>query len=90
MNARGLHSTNTETKIEMTPFLLCNDIPRVDSVDGGLSRRLFVVPFRSLFKSQEEIDNMVNTTNVYLKNGDYESTEFRNEYKPTLFHIQNN
>ena len=87
VNARGLYSTNTTTKIELTAFLLCNDIPRVDSVDGGLARRLFVVPFRSLFKDADEIETMANKSNVYLKNGDYESTEFREENQLTLFHI---
>ena len=87
VNARALYSTNTTTKIEMTAFLLCNDIPRVDSVDGGLARRLFVIPFRSLFKSDDEISSMANTKNVYLKNGDYESTEFRDMYQLSLFHV---
>ena len=87
VSARGLYSTNTETKIMASCFLLCNDIPRVDSVDGGLARRLRVIPFRSLFKPEDEIAKMANTANVYPINGYYDSGEFREEYKLSLFHL---
>jgi phage/plasmid-associated DNA primase len=87
INARGLYSTNTCTRIMASTFLLCNDIPKVDAVDGGLARRLIVIPFRSLFKTSDEIERMVNAEHVYEADGFYDSSEFRQEFKLTFFHI---
>jgi phage/plasmid-associated DNA primase len=87
LNARGLYSTCTTTHIMASCFLLCNDIPKVDSIDGGLSRRLNVIPFRSLFKKPEEIALMSSTTDVYPINGYYDSSEFREAHKMELFHL---
>ena len=67
--ARGLYSTNTVTLIQMTAFMLCNGIPRTDTMDGGLARRLIVILFRSLFKDPEEMLSMANITHVYKKDG---------------------
>ena len=87
INARGLYSRNTCTRIMSSCFLLCNDIPRVDSVDGGLARRLIVIPFRSLFKTPEEIEKMANDEHVYEADAFYDSQEFRDEFRLTFFHI---
>ena len=87
VNARGLYSKNTTTLIMSSCFLLCNDIPRVDSVDGGLARRLLVIPFRSLFKMPDDIAKMTNTDNVYEADAYYDSQEFRDEFRLTFFHI---
>jgi phage/plasmid-associated DNA primase len=85
--ARGLYSTNTVTLIQMTAFMLCNGIPRTDTMDGGLARRLIVILFRSLFKDPEEMLSMANITHVYKKDGALDTNEFRSEFKLTLFHI---
>jgi P4 family phage/plasmid primase-like protien len=87
INARGLYKTNTETVIHATSAVLCNDIPLIDSIDGGVVRRLCVIPFQSLFKPQEEIKNYENKTNIYPINSYYDSAEFFEENKLTLFHI---
>ena len=87
INARGLYSKNTVTQLMETCFMLCNDIPRIDNVDGGVARRMLVIPFRSLFKTEDEIKKMGNTENVHPVDRYYDSNEFRNEYKLTLFHI---
>lgn len=87
VNARGLYSTNTVTKIMATCFLLCNDIPKVDSVDGGLARRLCVILFRSLFKSREEMAKMTNLENVYEMDAYYDTAEFRRDHRMELFHL---
>jgi phage/plasmid-associated DNA primase len=87
VNARGLYSTNTTTRIMASCFVLCNDIPRVDAVDGGLARRLIVIAFRSLFKNPEEIEKMADKKNVYEADGYYDSQDFRDEMKHTFFHI---
>jgi P4 family phage/plasmid primase-like protien len=87
INARALYSKNTSTQLMESCFMLCNDIPRIDNVDGGVARRMVVIPFRSLFKTEEEIKAMSNTDNVYPVDRYFDSDEFRNEYKMTLFHI---
>ena len=87
INARGLYSSNTETIIHATSMVLCNDIPQIDNIDGGVVRRLCVVPFESIFKPEEEIKNIENKTNVFPINSYYDSIEFFNENKMTLFHI---
>ena len=87
VNARGLYSKNTATLTMFSGFLLCNDIPRVDSVDGGLARRLLVVPFRSLFKAPEEIAKLSNTAHVYEADSYYDSQPFRDAFKLTFFHV---
>jgi len=87
INARAIFSANTEIKISASCFMLCNDIPKLDHVDGGISRRLLVVPFRSLFKSPEDIQKMANTTNVHEANGYYDSQKFRDEFRLTFFNI---
>ena len=87
VNARGLYSKNTNTLIMSTCFILCNDIPRVDSIDGGLYRRLIVIPFRGLFKMPDDIAKMENTKYVHEADGYYDTQEFRDEFKLTFFHI---
>jgi len=87
INARGLYSSNTETIIHATSAVLCNDIPSIDNVDGGVVRRLCLIPFESIFKPQEDIKNYENKTNVFPINAHYDTIEFFNENKMTLFHI---
>ena len=87
VNACGLYSKNTTTLTMFSGFMLCNDIPRVDSVDGGLARRLLVVPFRSLFKTPEEIAKLSNTENVYEALSYYDSQPFRDAFRLTFFHV---
>jgi phage/plasmid-associated DNA primase len=87
VSARGLYSTNTCTIVMMSGFMLCNVIPRMDSVDGGILRRTVVIMFRSLFKDSEEMLTMVNVKHVYKKDGNLDTNEFREGYKLTLFHI---
>jgi P4 family phage/plasmid primase-like protien len=87
INARDLYSSNTITLLQLTTFCLCNDIPEVDHIDGGVARRLEVIPFDSLFKTPEEILGYQNTDNIYEINSYYDSDEFRDRHKMTLFHI---
>lgn len=87
INARGLYSSNTVTVIRCTAFILCNEKPPIDNIDGGVARRIRVIPFRSLFKLQEDIANMINTDNVHEANEYFDSIEFRNDHRVELFHI---
>jgi len=87
INARGLYSNDTVTHLKSTSFCLCNDIPQIDHIDGGVARRLRVIPFDSLFKTEDEIKTYKNTDNIFPINAYYDSDEFRNKFKLTLFHL---
>lgn len=87
INARGLYSSNTITQLQLTAFCLCNDIPTIDEIDGGVARRMVVIPFDSLFKTKEEIKECKNTKNIFEINSYYDSEEFFQGAKLTLFHM---
>jgi len=87
INARGLYSKNTETQLNGSCFMLCNGIPRFDNMDGGVARRLIIIPFGSLFKNAEDIKNMSNLENVHEADAYFDSNEFRQKYKMSLFHL---
>jgi len=87
INARALYSKNTSTQLQQTAFMLCNDIPRIDNVDGGVARRIKVIPFRALFKSAEEIKKMSNLEYVHECDSYYDSDGFRTAFRLPLFHI---
>ena len=87
ISARGIYQKSTDVEIHATCFMLCNDIPKLDSVDGGIQRRMIVIPFRSLFRSKEEIAKMVNPENVYEVDNKYNETDYRNSARTSLFHI---
>eukprot|EP00808_Paulinella_micropora_P002819 g16269.t1 len=85
--ARGLYEKNTEKRNVGTLFMLANDIPLIDHLDGGVARRLRVIPFPTLFKSKEEMAKLTDLTNIYEANPYYETVDFINDYKLSLFHI---
>lgn len=87
ISARGIYQKSTDVEIHASCFMLCNDIPKLDSVDGGIQRRMLVIPFRSLFRSKEEIAKMINPENVYEVDNKYNEADYRNASRTTLFHI---
>ena len=49
IQARGLHKDPIEFKPQFKPVLICNDLPDIPNMDGGTSRRLRVIEFKSKF-----------------------------------------
>ena len=49
MTSRGLFKETSEFKPQFKMMLMCNDLPSIPSVDGGVARRLEVVDFPSKF-----------------------------------------
>ena len=47
--ARELYKAPISFKLQASMFLLCNDLPNLSSVDGGIQRRIRVVEFTSRF-----------------------------------------
>lgn len=82
INARGLYSSNTKTILHATNIILCNDIPALDNIDDAISQRLYVIPFRSLFRKKEDIEKLPEGTQyVYKVNSYYKEDKFLKENK---------
>ena len=45
ITTRDLFKSNIEYKPQFTPFLQCNKIPKLPKIDGGIKRRLKIIPF---------------------------------------------
>jgi P4 family phage/plasmid primase-like protien len=57
IQARGLHRDPIEFKPQFKLILICNDLPVIQKMDGGVERRLRVVEFTSQFVSDPNPDN---------------------------------
>lgn len=77
VSARGLYSMNMKTRIVATIFIIANKTPPLDAVDEAIAIRMKVIPFPSLFRTQEAIDQLPpDTPYVYPVNPEYKSKEF--------------
>lgn len=47
--ARELYKSPISFKLQASMFLVCNDLPNLSSVDGGMVRRIRVIEFKSRF-----------------------------------------
>jgi phage/plasmid-associated DNA primase len=64
MTSRTLFQAKMTTKIpQFTPFLICNDLPNIKSMDGGTWRRIVVISFDSKF-----VDNPSDPKYSHLQN----------------------
>ena len=70
IEARALFQDQEKFKITGKLFMLCNDLPPVNSMDGGTWRRIRVVPFESKFVTAEDPDYIAKKPNVYLRDGE--------------------
>lgn len=88
INARTLYSTITFTRIIATLILEFNKRPRFNcSVDNALIRRLCLIPMRSMFVPQEDIDNgkYDGMDNIYPINTSYKTDEWKERFRGALF-----
>jgi putative DNA primase/helicase len=68
LNIRGLYCDQESITIMARPDMACNDIPAVDSTDGGAQRRWAVIPHVALFV---DAGKPVDPTNhIYYKDRD--------------------
>jgi P4 family phage/plasmid primase-like protien len=70
ITTRDLNKSNISYKPQFTPFILCNDKPKVDKIDGGFERRVKIHPYPNQFcenptkKNEKKIDiNLSNCIN---------------------------
>jgi hypothetical protein len=102
INARGLYSDNTETKLDGTYFVLCNVIPNITSVEEAIANRIVVISFPTKFVNEDAMnelheqhsnetesqkDTWCRTNNTWVGDINCDSTEFRHRYKMALCHI---
>jgi phage/plasmid-associated DNA primase len=87
INARLNHSNNTETNLNLTLIVECNDKPKLSDVGDGMKRRVLDIPFNSSFVDKCMYDKLDDEfkSNTFISNGFYKSIEFRNKYKQALF-----
>jgi len=94
INARGLYSSNTNTQLTCTMFMLANDLPLLDNVDDAIQRRLIVFDFKTLFKDdsffeENSISEGLNDDghHYYAKNQYFKTEEFRDRAKLPMMNL---
>lgn len=91
LNCRGLYSSNTTTKLLLSLFLECNDLPKMDEVNDGVTRRIDTTPFISKFVDPDTYNSLSEEErkekNIMLGNPYYKTEEFKQKYKQALIII---
>ena len=87
INARGLYSSKTETKLEATNIMEVNKRIKFSGKIAGDSeaRRLVDVLFESTFTDDPEILKDTTRSYVYKKDKRFKFTEFKEEHRCALF-----
>lgn len=68
LTARALFKNTVYFKPQFKPYLLCNNLPRIRSDDGGSWRRIKVIPFNSKFWKKDQ-KNESKLIELLKKNG---------------------
>lgn len=88
LNCRTLYSSDTNTKLNLSFFLECNDLPKMDEVNDGILRRTEVIPFISRFVDDATFNSLSETErterNIFKGNTYYKTDEFKFKYKQGL------
>ena len=85
------YSTNTEIDLSCSMFMLCNDKPLLDAVDGAIASRLLIIPFRSQFRTEQyAADNGLEFGEdrlIYRCDTKYQDDSFINTIKMPLMKL---
>jgi phage/plasmid-associated DNA primase len=88
LTGRGIYSKTTTIKNHSTNIIHANAIPNLDYVDDAIANRLVIVLFRSLFRTQDKIDEFpTGTANLHLVNSYYKSAEFLEKNRLVFMNI---
>jgi P4 family phage/plasmid primase-like protien len=91
INCRMLYSNDTVMKNKVSFFLQCNEMPKMDIVDGAVERRLLITEFSSKFVEKTKFDEMTpqqrEEQNIFLADPYYKSRAFQEEFKQALMII---
>ena len=83
INARGIYSKKTNTKLNLTMIFECNKKPKINGrIDESAISRFINVKFPSTFTDDEE---KLKLDNHYRINKEYKTEKWKNEYKCVLF-----
>ena len=55
--ARELYKSPVSFRLQGTMFVCCNEIPRIDQIEGGIIRRIRIVEFKSKFMDNPTLGN---------------------------------
>jgi P4 family phage/plasmid primase-like protien len=88
INSRDLYTSQCEVNMKISLFLEANKIPMIDNIDGGIKRRLRIIPFNSQFLNKDDYENRdFNDKNLFLADASCKSTDFKMTYSQALFEI---
>jgi phage/plasmid-associated DNA primase len=84
LNARGLYSSDTKTRLYHTMVLECNKKPTIaGKLDNSIASRLIDIPFRTFFTDdKQEIETLENCKPCNLK---IKEESFKREHRCALF-----
>jgi phage/plasmid-associated DNA primase len=84
LNARGLYSSNTKTRLYHTMVLECNKKPNIaGKLDNSIANRLIDIPFRTFFTDDErELETLDNCKPCNLK---IKEESFKREHRCAFF-----
>ena len=78
INARGIYSSDTNTRLCSTSIIDCNEIPPLDKIDAAIEARIKLIPFNSRFLTPQAIAKLPNgTRNVYPVNDLYKQSAWQ-------------
>lgn len=73
INCRDLFSSKCQILLALSLFLEANGVPNIDIIDGGIKRRIRIIPFNSSFVDKDEYEKLKHLNNIYIKNTKYKS-----------------
>ena len=92
IKARGLYSSNTNVKLNLTLVLEANTIPRIDEVDRAIKRRMDITEFSQTTVTQNEYDesDLDTRSHLIVANPYYKTAAFHKKYRMAMFHVLSN
>ena len=64
INARGIYSSDTNTRLCSTSIIDCNAIPPLDKIDAAIDARIKLIPFNSRFLTPQFIAKLPTGSNI--------------------------
>lgn len=88
ISARTLYSKNTDVCLRASHFIMCNKKPLLDAPDDAIANRLIIIPFRAVFKTEENLKEMGDEIEyAYPVNTKFKSDEFKSRMRLPLFKL---
>ena len=84
---RGLYQKTARTTLHGTHIMLCNEKPLLSETGQAIGCRLFVIPFRSMFRTQSEMNELPEMDYVYPVKEKFKRNEFAKTMRLPLMNI---